>query len=106
MALRSAENCDDEMVGVEAEDEDVVELVVALALELALEAELLVLLLLPQPAATAATTTPKAHSLNQRKLITARSSHSRANDTDYLLTGDPPPVRHTVSDGDPFVHRD
>src|SRR3974390_1982777 len=52
IALRSLENCDDEMVGVEDADEDVVEEVVALALELALEDALLVLLLLlPQPAA-------------------------------------------------------
>ena len=81
MALRSAENCDDEMVGVEAADVDVVDEALALALEL--EAELVLLLLLPQPAATAATTRPKAQSLNQRKLITARSSHMRANDTYY-----------------------
>jgi hypothetical protein len=84
MALRSAENCDDEMVGVEAADVDVVEEADALALELELEAELvLLLLLLPQAAATSVTTRPKAQSLNQRKLITARSSHLRANNTDY-----------------------
>jgi hypothetical protein len=83
MALRSAENCDDEMVGVEDADVDVVDEALALALELELEAELVLLLLLPQPAATAATTRPKALSLNQRKLITARSSHMRANDTYY-----------------------
>jgi hypothetical protein len=78
MALRSAENCDDEMVGVEDAADDVVELVVAL--ELALEAALLVLLLLllPQPTATAATTRVSKHTFNQRKLITARSSHMRA----------------------------
>jgi hypothetical protein len=77
MALRSAENCDDEMVGVADAAEDVVDVVVAL--ELALEAALLVLLLLlPQPAANAVARRPKAQSLNQRKLITARSSHTRA----------------------------
>jgi len=79
MALRSAENCDEEIVGVDDADEDVVEEVVALALELALEDALLVLLLLlPQPAATAVTTRPSAHTRNERKLITARSSHTRA----------------------------
>src|ERR1700741_1713580 len=44
MALRSLENCDNEIVGVEDADEDVVELVDALALELALEVVLLLLL--------------------------------------------------------------
>jgi hypothetical protein len=92
MALRSLENCDDEMVGVEAADEDVVE-VVALALELALEAELVLLLLLPHPAATAVTTRPKAQSLNRRKLITARSSHMRATTLITDSRGVKPPVK-------------
>jgi hypothetical protein len=76
MALRSLENCDNEIVGVEDADEDVVELVDALALELALEVVLL--LLLPQPAATAATTRVSTDTRNQLKLITACSSHRRA----------------------------
>jgi hypothetical protein len=90
---------------VEDADEDVVEEVVALALELELEAELVLLLLLPQPAATAVTTRPNAHIRNERKLIPARSSHTRAKST--LINGLHPstPTRDTLSDADPIVHR-
>jgi hypothetical protein len=72
IAVKSFVNDDVEMLGVEDADEDVEE-VDALALEL--EDELL--LLLPQPAATAATTKVSKDNRNQRKLITARSSHRR-----------------------------
>src|SRR5215469_10223616 len=70
MALRSAENCDDEMVGVDADDvvEDVADAEeVALADELALDE---LLLLLPHPAATAATTRVSRDTRNQLNLIT------------------------------------
>jgi hypothetical protein len=78
MALRSAENSDNEMLGVDDAD-DVVEddVALALALELALELELE--LELPHPAATADTTTSKAHAFNRLKLITARSSQLARN---------------------------
>jgi hypothetical protein len=101
MALRSLENSDDEIVGVEDADEDVEE-VVALALELALEDELL--LLLPQPAATAATTRVSTDTRNHLKLITARSSHRRAKiNTDQTLTP-VNPARNTLSNGAAAVH--
>jgi hypothetical protein len=94
MALRSAENCDDEIVGAEDADEDVVEVVVALELELALEDELL--LLLPQPAATAATTNVSTDTRNQREFITARSSHMRARPTLLTTHAGQPGREHTV----------
>jgi hypothetical protein len=84
MALRSLENCDDEMLGVAEPDEDVeVADDDALALELVLELEDE----LPHPATTAAATNPSTHKRNPPKLITARSSHRRCSvDTRHWAT--------------------
>jgi hypothetical protein len=73
IAVKSFVNCDDEIVGVE-EDEDVEddELPPA-ALELVLDE-----FELPHPAATPATTTTNVHTFNRLKPITARSSQMRA----------------------------
>jgi hypothetical protein len=75
MALKSFVNDDAEMLGV-AEPEEELEEVADPPLELA--ALLVDDLLLPQPVAIAATTKASTDSRNQRKLITARSSHRRA----------------------------
>jgi hypothetical protein len=105
MALRSAENCDDEMVGAEDDDEVVEDVadaeVVALADELALDDELL---LLPHPAANAATTRVSRDTRNQLKLITARSSHRRAKVNTIKRLMPVSPAESTLSNGAAVVH--
>jgi hypothetical protein len=75
MAEKSLVNDVAEMLGVDPDDE------LAVVAELLALAEVLELDLeeLPQPAATAETASPNAQTRNKRVLITARSSHRRAN---------------------------